>query len=58
MEQRRSQVPGRCGTCENFKNNGVACPKLEYIKGQSIHSNVRYANDYGEGYCKNYKKAV
>jgi|APFre7841882630_1041343.scaffolds.fasta_scaffold00023_34 hypothetical protein len=58
MEQRRGQVPGRCGTCAEFKDNGSNCPKLEYIKGESVLSRVRFANDYGEGYCKNYKKAV
>jgi hypothetical protein len=58
MEQRRGQMPGRCGTCAEFKGNVIHCQKLEYIGGQLILSNVRFANDYGEGYCKNYKKVV
>jgi hypothetical protein len=58
--ERRGQIPGRCGTCEHFVENGKSCVHLEFVDSYGTYvpqpiDYIRYANDYGENHCKNYK---
>ena len=50
-------MTGRCGTCEHFPGNSKKC-QLDTVSTKNGIRAAVYANDYGDGFCKNYEKVM